>query len=127
MIFSPTILEIIGALAVFLAIVSFFIFQNKTDRLKIQITALEKELAKHKELLRITEKRLELLEAQKESKSTAHSTTSAPLLKINSSDGLIQKTGKKWLQKAYERPDTALSLLTTVWVIFRKVLRRSAK
>ena len=127
MIFSPTILEIIGALAVFLAIVSFFIFQNKTDRLKIQITALEEELAKHKELLRITEKRLELLEAQKESKSTAHSTTSAPLLKINSSDGLIQKTGKKWLQKAYERPDTALSILTTVWVIFRKVLRRSAK
>ena len=127
MIFSPTILEIIGALAVFLAIVSFFIFQNKTDRLKIQITALEEELTKHKELLRITERRLELLEAQKESKSTAHSTTSAPLLKINSSDGLIQKTGKKWLQKAYERPDTALSILTTVWVIFRKVLRRSAK
>jgi hypothetical protein len=127
MIFSPTILEIIGALAVFLAVVSFFIFQSKTDRLKVQITALEEELAKHKELLRITEKRLEILEAQKESKSAVRSATSAPLLKINSSDGLIQKNGKKWLQKAYEHPDTALSILTTVWVIFRKVLRRSAK
>ncbi|MBP7248950.1 MAG: hypothetical protein KBA38_07075 [Negativicutes bacterium] len=125
MLYSAFVLSIVGTALGVIALLLFFLIQNKTKKIQqltidlLDLKELTQNQAEKLNQLENTVKELRVIQANMN--ATHHS--SQPVLEIFSDDTQWTRTGKHWAKKAYDNPETAIGILASGWTIVRKLFK----